>query len=198
MGSFLEGEEREILARFLLQEDEKLKRIKPDYASGFRSVKPEKLHITWQFLGELKEAELLKLEESLEALKAPLLEALRCPFSITYDYAEAWPARDDARVIVARPHQEGEKLKTAARILREALAGHSRADRAVERNLVFKPHVTLYRIRQAGDEAIETILSDFSPFEQTIRSIDLIESHLKSEQAGNYSSTYRSLLQIQL
>lgn len=198
MGSFLEGEEREILARRLLQEDEKLKQIKPEDASGFRSVKPEKLHITWQFLGELKAAELLELEESLEALKAALLEALPCPFSINYDYAEAWPAREDARVIVARPRQEGETLKSAASILREALAGHSRADRSVERNLVFKPHVTLYRLRQAGEEAIETILSDFRPFEQTIRSIDLIESHLKSEQAGKYSSTYRSLLQFRL
>jgi len=192
VGSFLEGEEREILARFLAEENKKLK---PELAPVIRSVKPEKLHITWQFLGELDENELPKLKETLLALAGPLFQAANFPFSITYDYAEAWPSTQ-ARVIVARPRVESKTLSAVARLLREALAPHSRADAAVERNLVFKPHVTLYRLRQARDEAVADIISNFQPFEQTVSAIHLVESHLRSEQEGNYASTYRSLLQL--
>ncbi|MBI5174818.1 MAG: RNA 2',3'-cyclic phosphodiesterase [Candidatus Melainabacteria bacterium] len=192
VGSFLEGEEREILARFLAEENEKLK---PDQVSSIRSVKPEKLHITWQFLGELNQNELLNLKEKLLALEGPLSESAKFPFSITYDYAEAWPSTQ-ARVIVARPRVESETLTALAKLLREALAPHSRADAAVERNIVFKPHVTLYRLRQACDEAVAAIISDFQPFEQTISAIHLVESHLQCMQEGSYASTYRSLLQL--
>lgn len=100
--------------------------------------RPEKMHLTLKFVGEIKVA---RVEELSGA--AGRAAAIVEPFELTIVGAGAFPPRGAARVLWLGVKDESGRLSSLHRSLEDecALAGFGREPRA------FEPHLTLARIR---------------------------------------------------
>lgn len=107
---------------------------------GVRWEKPEKLHITLVFLGEVGEERLRELEEALRSAQGKL----GGPFGVRFSEVGIFPKTRPRVVLieVGEGREEIEKLQQVlARVLSEA--GFTFAK-------LSKPHVTLGRFRRQG------------------------------------------------
>lgn len=134
--------------------------------------RPEKLHLTLKFLGDVGEKKLGELKESLGRIASA-----GHPFSARLEGCGVFPPSGAGRSLWIGFSDEGE-LGTLAREIDAACAvlGYP-----VERRS-FKPHLTIARIREphgSGDLAAAHRRTQFPPFEMAVREIVLFESKLR-------------------
>ncbi len=140
-----------------------------------RWVKPENLHITLKFLGELGEDHLENLKTRLAKVDKPRLE-------LALDGLGTFPPRGTPRVLWAGVQNPTGNLKRLAAELGRAAVrvGVPREERP------FHAHITLGRLRGAtGKEALRAALEKHSPGVQgdpfTAGTFTLYQSTLTSE-----------------
>lgn len=149
--------------------------------ASFKAVPTANLHITYQFLGEVDENQLAAIKARLSNLAIDINAAL--PIAVTYDTLSAWPSPENARVFVAEPSIKPQALMAMGAIIRKNLQELVRIDTAIERNVVFKPHITLFRMKNLETKPVyQLAVQKFQPINQTIEAVDLIESK------GHYAS----------
>ena len=105
---------------------------------GVRWVKPELLHLTLKFLGEIR-------EEDIELLEQPLRElgSLTASFNISFSSLGAFPHRGDPRVIWLGVDKGAGELYNLAREIDKLLLVHTIFNKPEKSK--FKPHLTLGR-----------------------------------------------------
>lgn len=191
VGTFLTGSEAVRLSQYSLTLAQSLDIT----GTSARATPPEKLHITWQFLGDLEIDKVRAVKDLLVNL-APEIRRLAAPqVVIEYNKLALWPTADAARVLVVTPDMVRQELSQTATFVREALGPYLNVDKTVERNFKFMPHLTIMRFKEPVNADLPGLSESFreiAPVIQKIDSIHLIESHV-----GN-NHTYESLLAIDL
>ncbi len=143
-----------------------------------RWARPENVHLTLKFLGDVSEDDLDRVAEALEPVR------LRHePFEAELSGFGAFPSARRARILWAGIGEGSEFLRDLARDVEASLEplGFEREDRA------YVPHLTLGRARgrPVALEALET-LSSVPTF--LVRRVELVESVL-----GRARATYSTL-----
>jgi RNA 2',3'-cyclic 3'-phosphodiesterase len=152
------------------------------YGDGVSWVKPENLHYTLRFLGEVEDEHAGRAAAAAAAAEAA---AGTRAFTATLGELGAFPNAARARVIWLGMREGGDELVGIARDLERALVarGFGKADKP------FSPHLTLGRVREARRDWSATLarprLPDPSP-RFLVRRICLVESWL-SAQGSIYS-----------
>ncbi len=203
IGTFLCQSDQEKIAELQKQNsllDEKWKR-------KVRWVKPEKLHMTWLFLGSVGEELIQPVSDMLANLIAKELgkEQERRPMTISFEKCEIWPDARKPRQVVLRPGDVDERILNLARTLRNGLLefyfDHSEKE---EEARTFRPHVTLLRVERRQQEPqrftrtanIRLKTSDIEgvdsalPVVLNLDKIALVESHM------GQNSTYQILHEV--
>lgn len=149
IGSYLSTQQQELLGQ-LKNYDQ---RLSAHWHSKLRWVKPIKLHLTWQFLGDVDDSQLDAIKSALENL----LTAQK-PLQITYDHPELWPSAKKPRHLVLVPGSNVYSILALGKQIRTALGTLvSKPD-----NHDFRPHVTLLRLdNMAKQAALEPPLQSF-------------------------------------
>ncbi|MGI6318567.1 MAG: RNA 2',3'-cyclic phosphodiesterase [Dethiobacteria bacterium] len=105
---------------------------------GIRWVKPELLHITLKFLGEIKEEDIAPLEQRLEELGNRT-----APFNLSFSSLGAFPHQGDPRIIWIGVNEGAGELYALAREIDKLLLTHKIYNKPDKSK--FKPHLTLGR-----------------------------------------------------
>jgi RNA 2',3'-cyclic 3'-phosphodiesterase len=161
-----------------------------DHASRLRTTfpdaraaweRPEKLHITLKFLGEVEQARVADLSHAAE--RAAVSPA---PFELTVAGAGAFPPRGAPRVLwIGVGDSSGELAGLQSRLEDEcAAAGFPRERRP------FSPHLTIARLRAprgAGLLAAAHAAAGFAPMAFRVAELRVVRSHL--EPAGSRYAT---------
>lgn len=115
--------------------------------AGARWVRPEQLHLTLAFLGEVA-------EERLEQLTAALGSIRYQPFALQFDRLGCFPNQRHPRVvwIGLQPNPELQRLAQAVQAAVTA-CGISLEERP------FHPHITLARLKQADPRQLAALLT---------------------------------------
>ena len=152
-------------------------------AGEVRWIRPENLHLTMKFLGEVPEDDLLHIAEVLDPLRSR-----HEPFEARLSGFGGFPSARRARILWAGIGEGSEPLRALARDVETSLEplGFEREDRA------YVPHLTLGRARgrPVALEAVE-ITSPIPGF--LVRSVELVESVLGGGGAA-YSTLATCLL----
>jgi len=184
VGTFLGEEERTRLAELA---DKHGERLSLEWDRKVRWVKPEKLHITWIFLGEHEET---VVDPVLTRLGA-LLKGQE-PFSLSYELPVFWPSPRKARMCALVPGTVSDEVSSLGSKVRRALREFTEKEEKK-----FRPHLTLFRLGQANKQRMEIPdwmeMDRILPIRHDIRSINLIQSHLGSE-----NDAYESVAAFQL
>lgn len=158
-----------------------------------KATSQQKLHITWQFLGELETDKVLAVKEKLLTI-APQIKRVASPeLVISYNKLELWPTGELARVAVVTPDMVNTQLSQSGRLIREALRPYLNVDNTIERNYKFMPHLTVMRFKETAAPDLDYLSGSFAkiaPIAQKISSINLIQSHIGLDHS------YESLLAI--
>ena len=153
-----------------------------------RWVRPDKLHITWLFLGNCDEANQEKIKEALPKLldRQPRLQ-------VTYEDFTMFGSKGRPNAVVLLPKQLDSAVLELGERLRDNL------DRYCEKanEYKFNPHLTLFRFPRdtKKDYRVEDGLdiSKYVPLQQRIEKLSLIESH-----TGNDGVDYRIISEYAL
>jgi 2'-5' RNA ligase len=136
-----------------------------------RWVRPDKLHLTWLFLGGVE-------EERIPDLSLKIEEVVRDfgPMEIEYSKFTLWPHARNARTFVLQPESAPEKVMRLGETIKKELKGY-----AERLDLKYRPHLTLARM-DSTSKRVE--VPDWFPVRKNlplvhkIDRVDLIESHL--------------------
>ncbi|HEY8463504.1 MAG TPA: RNA 2',3'-cyclic phosphodiesterase [Bacillota bacterium] len=131
IGVWLSAALREEVAQYL--------EIARQGSTGLKWTLPEQLHFTLKFLGDINEADIPRLTESLQELAAGIPS-----FTVTLGAPGYFPKAENLRIVWLGLREGGPALKRLANSV-EALcvaAGFAPADHP------FRPHLTLARIRR--------------------------------------------------
>lgn len=115
-------------------------------------VKPQNLHITFQFIGDTQESKLLDIMKAMQEVAQR-----QKPIEITYRSLGVFPNVDKARVLWFGVSEGHEKLKLLARDI-------TRANRKVgikEEGKPFHPHVTICRIKESDKKKLKEMLKQY-------------------------------------
>ncbi len=158
-----------------------------DKASGVRWSRPENLHLTIRFLGELD----AEAEDDLSTGLDVVAGAAPC-ISIRFERFGAFPSPDRPRVIWL-----GVEATSELRLLRDRVLEQLAGVGVPPDTGPFRPHVTLGRIKGRGAEIGRDLIAgtarpDLST-DVCVRTVDLVRSHLT--QAGpRYEIVHRAVL----
>ncbi len=143
-----------------------------------RWARPENVHLTLKFLGDVSQEDLGRLAEVLE----PVRERHE-PFEAGISGFGAFPSTRRARILWAGIGEGAEELRALARDVEESLEplGFEREDRT------YVPHLTLGRAR-GRPVALETVESPSLVPEFFVRHAELVESVL-----GGAGAAYSTL-----
>lgn len=150
-------------------------------------VRPEQLHVTLRFIGEVK-------EEQADAITAALSGAIAvAPFDLVVDAAGAFPERGAPRVLWAGIAGGLERLAELETEVSERLTRCSigREDRA------YRPHITLARVREPGRLRSSVLFETLAGSEigtTRVQAITLFQSRT-SPQGAVYTPLSRTPLQ---
>lgn len=179
VGTFLGDESRERLAE--------LHENKSDLERGFgkklRWTSPEKLHLTWLFLGYVEPPAIPEIQRTLSEIASR-----HAKLTLRFDQAEFWPSRRRARFFVLTPSVVPAAMANVADDTKSSLLKfvQNPEDRK------YSPHLTIIRFDAASGKPLEVPESFqkllLSPIELVVGQIDLIESRMASG-----SNTYHSL-----
>lgn len=145
---------------------------RPPLGDRVRWARPENVHLTLKFLGDVQ-------EEVLESVRAALGEtcAVYAPFNVELAGLGAFPSARRARIIWAGVGEGSEQLRSLASDLDAALAplGFERERRP------YTPHLTLGRVQgRPANLDLPTIVGSFG---FGVGSVELVESVLTPEGA---------------
>jgi RNA 2',3'-cyclic 3'-phosphodiesterase len=154
--------------------------------SGVRWVRPENMHLTVKYLGDI-------IEDLVETIKLEISEAVSSiePFSIKYGECGVFPSPQKARVIwVGLKEGNGETLNLHEKVENTVV----KLGLAPERR-VYTPHLTLGRVRyQLSPPVVESIVAENTLFETDYAIVDglvLFQSHL-TKQGATYIPIYKA------
>lgn len=195
VGTFLNDEERTLFTG-LREENQHLSGT---WGRKVAFVDPEKIHITWLFLGDIERRQIGTLASRLESAGG---SKEFHDMMVTYDRLEIWPSPQRARLGVLTASIAPAPVQTLAGRIRGALKEFGPQEEK-RRPKAFKPHLTLMRLRAAGHQTDSHLarpevrevrgLEKVIPLKQNIDRICLIESEL-----GEGTPRYRSLVEITL
>jgi 2'-5' RNA ligase len=135
-----------------------------------RWVKPEQMHLTLRFLGDTAVARLPALQDQLEELGNQ-----HAPFCLRLNGVGAFPNRQKPRVVWAGLAGELAVLQAMqvaleARVVALGWAGEQRP---------FSPHITLGRVKDAGQVQEMAWGSDLAALEFRVTAVQLVQSELR-------------------
>jgi len=158
-----------------------------------RWVKPEKVHLTWLFLGTVGSDLVQPITELFANLVVNELSRTsdRAPMKLVFDHAELWPDAKKPRQVVLRPSEVEPRIAKLASVLRTGLLEFYFEQSLKEEMRTFKPHLTMLRIERRQESVKFTRtpssriklsevqgLSEALPIVLELDKIALIESHL--------------------
>lgn len=152
---------------------DKLKEIDADV----KWVRPEGMHITLKFLGNVDENRKDKIMHVLEEISAR-----KSPFTVTFQGVGVFPDLKRPRVVWIGIEKGREELKDIAKELDAHLSGLGFLKEARE----FSVHLTLGRVKSSrGREKLVEVLESYNIIlpELFVQKISLMESILKREGA---------------
>lgn len=169
VGTFLPEPER----HKLLVDPASNERLVELWERRIRWVRPEKLHLTWLFLGSVDEA-------IVPEIKAKVADIVRdvAPMDLYYSQSTFCPSSRNARTFVLEPETVPDEVKKLGERCRKELKEYVEEDRLEPK---YKPHLTLARMDR-GRKRVSLPewfppLKHF-PLHHHIDRVDLIESHL--------------------
>lgn len=161
----------------------------------YKMVPPDKLHLTFAFIGDVSSTRADDLYKDLVRSFSDL--DLQDPLEMVFDEVQIWPDHQSPRVIVAVPSNLSDQDTAANQMLKAGEA--SRAVAAIygsnqkqdHRLESFKPHITLMRLKTSDrlpPDALKYSESKALDLKHRITKICLVESDIRSaDQAkGNY------------
>ncbi len=156
-----------------------------------RWLPPEKLHLTWNFLGDVPEGEhpeiLAAMTRALTNFQAEQPQASALP-AVSFSQPTLWPDSRQPRVFVLRPSETSPTFDRLALLLRGETAKFCRSSDEAK-GYAFNPHVTIARTPQ-NERAVKLRLEDFVelknliPLWLEIAKVELICSHLGNDAQG--------------
>lgn len=165
IGTLLKEAERENVQEFV----DSNKEFRDKWGKHFRLVAPEKLHITWMFLGECDE---VLQNEARDLLKEIAANSQSCV--IEYDRMVFWSSNKFPRVgVLIAGHCPAEIEKPVKELKRLLLP---KLQNAGDQKSEFKPHITLTRFKSKCVIEEEFIQTQCLPIKQTIKEVSLIRS----------------------
>lgn len=178
IGTFLADAEKNRLAELRQYEGA----LKAAWQTSIRWVRPEKLHLTWFFLGKVAVADL----PEISAICADAAKMF-APQEMQFKVPTFWPAARGARMLVLGPETVPPAVNELAAFIKE------RCRKFAEReDKKYRPHITLMRFD--GEPSKESLsipeglpLYDYLPVPLQIDAISVIESHMGP------NSSYKSL-----
>jgi RNA 2',3'-cyclic 3'-phosphodiesterase len=133
--------------------------------------KPEKLHLTMKFLGEIEEESLKKLQEAVEKTSREL-----SPFKLQIAGTEVFPSPGQARVLWLGVGGELESVRR----LNEILEAECESQGFMKEKRKFKAHLTIARLKERAGELAETHLREkFEPVEFEVSELTVYQSELR-------------------
>ena len=150
---------------------ENLKGVFPHLRVGWE--KPEKLHFTLKFLGDIDEAQLRNLTEAVAAATGPI-----SIFKIRIAKTGAFPSKRNARILWLGVNDEQANMPK----LKEVLESKCFERGLAKENRGFKAHLTIARLREPhkSSELVEKHLSEnFVSDEFTVSAVTIYESRLQ-------------------
>ncbi len=129
-------------------------------------VKPENIHLTLKFLGDISEAQL----EQIKGIITQVSQANK-PFTLTLGKLGAFPSISNPRIIWVAIESEAERTKVIARQLEEKLEAIGWTPEEKK----FHPHLTLARVKFIKDKKIfENCRQKINPPSLTTRINEII------------------------
>jgi 2'-5' RNA ligase len=150
---------------------ENLKSVSPQLRVGWE--KPEKLHFTLKFLGDIDETQLRNLTEAVAAATGKILK-----FKIRIAGTGVFPSKRNARILWLGVNDEHANMPKA----KEVLEGECFERGLAKENRDFKAHLTIARLREPlkSAELVEKHLCEnFVSGEFTVSRITIYESRLQ-------------------
>jgi 2'-5' RNA ligase len=135
--------------------------------------KPEKIHLTLKFLGDIDEKQLFRLSEAVKRTAADFTA-----FALRMENTGCFPSRKKAKILwTGLTDESGNLQKLQKRLEEEAGA------RGFEKeNRLFKPHLTIARLREperSGELAEAFLQKQFEPVSFEVPAIVIYESKLQ-------------------
>ena len=175
IGTLLSPEQRRLLSDLKAE-------LAPVFAQSWvncklRFVKPEKLHITWLFIGDCQDG----IETVISKILASRLAGIS-PVSLQYEQLEIFGSKTRPRALVLSSGTAQAEIQELGTLIRKNL-GHFCQKKE---DLSFRPHLTLARFphgyRQATALKPELDLIKYLPLKQDIACVSLIESHYGTQK----------------
>jgi 2'-5' RNA ligase len=133
--------------------------------------KPEKLHLTMKFLGEIDEEQLKKLQSAVEAGARQI-----APFKLQIAGTGVFPSPKQARVLWLGVKGDTGNLQ----LLNEILENECEKQGFEKEERKFKAHLTVARLKERSAELVEAHLnSNFEPVEFDVSEVVIYQSELK-------------------
>lgn len=135
---------------------------------GKRWYRPEQLHLTTHFFGELEEA---SVEEMTGLVETAMRE--QAPFTLRLGRPGWFP---NAKVVWCGVEGEAEAFQGLYRALTAGMAGATRLDATRYAHHSFKPHITLGRLKSSDGRFRPESVTPPEPISWTVDAVHLFES----------------------
>ena len=149
-------------------------------------VDSSRIHLTVRFIGEVDESAAMRIRD---ALSSPIAVA---PFEVVHGGLVAFPTPNRPRVIACGVRAGGEEASAV-----EVAVGDRLAALEIPREArKYRPHMTLVRVREAGDLRADTLFAGLEDVElgtTRVEAITLFESRL-SPKGPTYAALMRTPL----
>ena len=155
---------------------------------GIRWTRPEQIHLTLKFLGQVPDENISAICQAVSSIAA-----LFDPFEFEVGHCECFPPQGPARVLwagIQEGHEDVQALQEAIDVAMEQLGFAPDARR-------FQGHLTLARIRQAKvGRLAKTAMNKVDPFTlpaQEVANLTLYQSDL-TQQGPRYTPLHHATL----
>ena len=161
----------------------RIKEVRETMNLGFKPVRREKMHITFQFFEDLNEEELGKVRQAVENINVE-------PFETEVKDVNVFPSQDYIRVIWA-----GVEENKFTRLYKQVCSHTVNSDNSHE----FKPHITFLRVNRMSKEEkrkVQRMLREYQS--HSFGSFKVNNVKLFQSKTGSNGSSYRELYRKEL
>jgi 2'-5' RNA ligase len=198
IGTFLNDAEQARLASLPAENDH----LEHNWQRKPRWIKPDQLHVTWLFLGNVDKSLIDKVTSALQKLVLERRMALpkddEKTFTLEFNKPEVWPSARRPRIMVIASKPISSSANSLARSIRTGLIPFYTKETEQEQNLEFKPHVSLIRLDRRDENPNDKLvfntvtprvdpqtinkLGNYLPIKVPVEDVCLIESQV----SGHY------------